>query len=632
LLSEPRTPPAGTEGVVDALRRLVVFGVDQAGAYRELYAPVAEQIGPGFSTRLTLWLEGWAGGGEPGVVVLTGNAGTGKTAAAQAYCEALGEKLPETDAVTYLGSSLLVKDVSGIALRSERASAFRLALAGQAERQSLLCANEGILRDAAEDLQTDHPELRQALDGALRDGSAAIGGLRVVNVNRQRLTEPALWQSLLDYLTEPALWEGCDNCPGGEGSAPERACPMRANADALRNPEVREVLRSLVRLASGEAVQTMRELLALLAYSICGDSSSGGGTAVLWSCREARSQALNRGRSAFTASSGYYNLIFGEGLSREAKERSPLLDALDRLGAGRTADLEVDEWLRDVGRADPSVRALAGYAAPGSHDDGRDAGIGGSRSPLDRIRTAAGDMTFSRLGEIVSISEDDETVRAGLRALVAADPPALEMWRRRVLLEASRALAGPPGAIARLTELSYGPDLLELAARVAAGADVVTSIKQIIKGLNFLVTGFADASEGLIIPEPASLFARNPGSFRPARPAFVHAKVDTSRVALAMPDAGGVAEILDVDGVEVRLYVDGDRGLSLTIGPRLYQALREAEEFKGPVSQGTAEMTDLRSFYGRLAARIPREPGMQVADPNRSALVRVQLPHFSAHD
>ena len=630
--SESRDPPGGTEGVVDALRRLVVFGVDQGGAYRELYGPVAEQLGSGFSTRLIQWLEQWATGGEPGVVVLTGNAGTGKTAGAQAYCEALGAALPQTDAVTFVGSSLLVKDVSGIALRSDRASAFRLALEGQREHQSLLCANEGILRDAAEDLESEHPEVRLALDGALQSGSASIDGLRVVNVNRQRLTEPGLWGSLLDYLTAPELWIGCDNCPGGDDSALDHSCPMRANAEALRKPEVREVLRSLVRIASGEATQTMREVLALLAYSICGDSSSSDGMAVLWSCDEARSQALNRGRSAFTASSAYYNLVFGEGLSREAKERSPLLGALDGLGAGRTADLEVDEWLRDAGRSESSVRALAGHASSGSTTEGGDTGIAGSRSPLDRIRTAAGDMTYSRLGEVVSISEDAETVRAGLRALVLAEPPALEMWRRRILLEGSRAVGGSASAIARLSELSHAPELLDLAARVSTDGDVVTSVKQIIKGLNFLVTGFADASEGLIIPEPASLFARNPGSFRPARPAFVHAKVDTSRIMLGVPDIGEVTEMLDVDYVEILLFVDNDRELALAVGPRLYQAIREAEEFMGPVSQGTAEMTDLRSFYGRLAARVPPESGMQVADPSRSALVRIQLPHFSAHD
>jgi hypothetical protein len=84
-----------------------------------------------------------------------------------------------------------------------------------------------------------------------------------------------------------------------------------------------------------------------------------------------------------------------------------------------------------------------------------------------------------------------------------------------------------------------------------------------------------------------------------------------------------------VDHVEARLTVDGEH--ALTIGPRMYQAIREAEAYRGPVGQGTAEMADLRGFYGRLANALDREPGMQVADPSREALVRVQLPHFAGH-
>ena len=87
-------------------------------------------------------------------------------------------------------------------------------------------------------------------------------------------------------------------------------------------------------------------------------------------------------------------------------------------------------------------------------------------------------------------------------------------------------------------------------------------------------------------------------------------------------------DFLDVDHVEVRLVVDGNPDFTLVVGPRLYQAIREAEGFQGPVGEGVAEMTDLRGFYGRLAAGLERLNGLQVADPERSAVVRVQLPHF----
>ena len=34
--------------------------------------------------------------------------------------------------------------------------------------------------------------------------------------------------------------------------------------------------------------------------------------------------------------------------------------------------------------------------------------------------------------------------------------------------------------------------------------DIVTDLTTLVKGLNYLVTGSADASEGLVVPEPAS--------------------------------------------------------------------------------------------------------------------------------
>lgn len=625
-MTDPATGQAasGTEAVVSAIRRLVLFTADHPAAYRELFGPVAAQLGDLVETRLTRWLAAAGAAGEPAVIVLTGNAGTGKTAATEAFCRAAGGELPETDELTDIGAALVAKDVSGMATRERREEAFREVLQSRKERLALLCANEGVLRDAAEDLAVESPELGEALDEALGCGVSSRAGLIVVNLNRQRVTGPELWEGLLDFITNESLWRGCEGCPGDQASM---GCPMRSNARELRDPRVRAVLRLLVQIASGDSVPTIRELLAVLAYAICGDSSGDAGEAGMWTCREVRDRAFDRGERAFTASSAYFNLVFGDGLPVEVRERSTLLTALERLGAGRVADLEVDDWLRDSGRAEPGVRELAGTPADASSAD--DDWLSGSRSPLDRVRTSAGEMTFHRLGELVSISEDQDKVRAGLEALVLAEPSAQAMWRRRVLFGAS-AMGAPSSAAARLIVLRHAADLVALSYRVANADDVVTEVKEIVKGLNFLVTGFADASEGLVIPEPASLFARNPGSFRMARPAFVHAKISADRIRLAVPDGPDVQAILDTDHVEVRLEVD--RMHALTIGPRMYQAIREAEAYRGPVGQGTAEMTDLRGFYGRLAAATPREPGMQVADPRREALVRVQLPHFPSHD
>ena len=100
---------------VAALRALSVFTADQAGAYREHFAALAAALGEDVQTKLGLFLTQWATAGDPGTVVLTGNAGTGKTAAAEAYCGAAGGVLPAEDALVEIAPGRRVlKDLSGL--------------------------------------------------------------------------------------------------------------------------------------------------------------------------------------------------------------------------------------------------------------------------------------------------------------------------------------------------------------------------------------------------------------------------------------------------------------------------------------------------------------------------------------
>jgi hypothetical protein len=244
-------------------------------------------------------------------------------------------------------------------------------------------------------------------------------------------------------------------------------------------------------------------------------------------------------------------------------------------------------------------------------------------------------MTFHALGEMVSTDEDRVRVEDGLDALVSGDgvsnAPALRLWRQRLFFEAPGQLGGDDATARRLIEYRHLPGLVALARKAAAGSDVIIEVTQLVQGLNFLVTGFSSPDEGLIVPDPAFLFSRDPGSFRPARPTLVHSLVDRERLAVATPDSGLVEDVLDVDHIDVDLVVDGDPVLSLRIRPRMYEAIREAAEFQGPVGQGVAEMNDLRGFYGRLAARAEPDGALRVANPDSRppTLARIILPHLA---
>lgn len=613
--SEPTLP---TElPVVAALRTLSIFGADQGGAYREHFAALGRTLGPDIPTRLRETTMEWANSGVPGLRILTGNAGTGKTAVAEAFCRANAAELPPRDGLCEIASHrFVIKDLSGLADSDERLVAVREAVAkALAGAQVLVCANEGVMRDAAEQLGDDGQKVLAMLEEALRRGAAEADGIVIINVNRQRPTALGLWEALIDYLVREDLWEpGCEGCPHDDAG-----CPVRANAAALRKAEVRLAMRTLVQLASGEAVPTLREVLAILAHAIVGGAH----------CEEIKDRARDRGLQAFTAQEAYFARALGEGLRPEALERSPLLLGLRASSLGQLADLEVDEWLRDTSGAPSPVKALAG--APDSGEDNL-APLSSSRSPLDRV-TAVGTMTFHELGETIATSEDVARVDQCLEALVGHPPyetPRQALWRQRLYFEGADALGGAGAATARLLDARYFGEFLDLATAIAAGGEGAIELATIVQGLNFLVCGFSSPTEGLVVPDQACLFARDPGAFRPARPSLVHAQIPLADLVLRTPDRGLIEQLLDVDHVELELVVNRQEDLALRIRPRLYEAIREAAAFEGPVGQGIAEMTDVRGFYGRLAAATDQERVLRVADPSATppALITVSLPHF----
>jgi hypothetical protein len=398
---------------------------------------------------------------------------------------------------------------------------------------------------------------------------------------------------------------------------------MRTNAEQLRRPDVRDQLRTLFRLATGEAVPTLREVLAILSWAIVGRES----------CGHIKQRTRDLGQAAFTAAHGYFTRVVGGGMSDDDAERSPLLAGLRGCGLGDVSDLQVDGWLRDTNGAPEAVRVIAGNPDAPGRGSPSGSGLVGSRSPLDRVRTKQHEMTFHALGEMVSTDEDIIRVEDGLDALVRGDgdanAPAQTLWRQRLYFEVSSELGGPDATTRRLLYFRHAQDLFALAFKAAHDGDTFAELNELVRGLNFLVTGFANSSEGLIVPDPACLFARDPGAFRPARPSLVHSVILIDRLIVSVPDRGLVEDVLDVDHMDVELIVDQSSDLALRIGPRMYEAIREAAEFSGPVGQGVAEMNDLRGFYGRLAAGSDAEDSLRVADPeSHRGLVRINLPHF----
>jgi hypothetical protein len=581
---------------VDALNALSIFGPHHGGAYREHSAFVREVLGEDVPTKIGDFIRDWASSGEARAVVLTGNAGTGKTALAEAYCGAAGAELPDVDGLVDLGRDrFVVKDLSGVPQEAVRNEAITLAAAIRDDKfdgQLLLCANEGMLRAAIG--SADQEKLIVLLDGGLENGAAVEEKAVVVNMNRQRWTSREMWEKLLDYLTRQELWERCDGCGGGR-------CPLCTNSAALRKPEVREAARWLVQFASGGGVATLREILAIVSYAITGGLS----------CEEVQQRLEQHGDNAFSADDAYFNLLLGAGLSSARAERSPLLQGLLEAGVGKTADLEVDSWLRDAGDAPREIGDLASSDGDGVHS---------------RVVTALGPMSFKGLGEAISLSDDSATVDACLHDL-ADGRNFLSLWRKRVFFEASAFVGGRAGAFTRLSRFSYFDDLLDLAEALRAGQEVAEERQRLVTGLNYLAAGFHSFAGHLVVPDSASLAARNPGSFRPPAPSLVHGEIPVERVTIRLEDGEELRAILDADDVRVILSVHQDNGRSaeLILTPRLYQAIRDSADFRTPVGGDIPEMTELEALYAELASA-PAPQVVRVVDPGREAIRSVTLP------
>jgi hypothetical protein len=589
---------------VAALNALQIYDPDQAAAYREHARGVQAVLGADFPTRLSQWVGEWAGKGGPAALILTGNAGTGKTAAAEAYCAAVGAELPlEAAEVELAAGRFLVKDLSDFGSLDRRGEILQHAWeigTGSSDAMSLVAANEGMLRGTLRRITRPFAgQMLDVLDRAMAEGAAVEAGLYIVNVNRQRPTSKNLWGAIVDYMANEVKWSVCieQECPARD------VCPMRLNAAAWRRAEVSEAGRSLMRLASGAAVPTLREVLSLLSWAITSRLD----------CETVQRGHLDLGRDAFSADRSYYHLFQGGRLEQLAFEQSPLLSRIAEAEIGGRADIQVDSWLRDQADAPEAVIALAEGSAP-----------------QGRVTTSLGRvLSYARFGAQLTTSEDSTEVSLLTGDLVDPNDGVLRIWRRAMFFGWPAAFRAIGIAFRRLSKVTFYGELTDAMDAVRSGGSDAALLMGLISGLNYLATGIADPGEGLIVPDTGSLFARDPGAFRPVGTSLVQTRVPANRLSLAVEDQGLILDIVDWDDVRLVLEVDGGATARLPLTPRLFQALREAAEFRGPTGSGVAEMAELQSFYASIAQAAVADDALgefRVVDPEAGSIRTVVFP------
>ncbi len=290
------------------------------------------------------------------IVVLTGNAGHGKTH----MCRRLLEDDDDPDAVMaklqadkegrtpwrIKAAALpirVVKDLSELE-PTERAAEILGELIAQSDAHVLVCANEGRLRAVVSHNVSQLKPVLDALDRGLAFGETNPPGdssVHVVNLNFQAAAigdAGFLEHVLTHFLDNQASWSVCNRCRAST------ECPIVANRMDLTlspsarrdNGTARRALHDLVRIAEESGyVLTFREVLVFVAFL-----TTGGLT-----CEDVEQRHRDGRRRESLSKHRLLEVLFDAQLTEDQREVLRVLERIKRLDPGRIALRPVDEEL-----------------------------------------------------------------------------------------------------------------------------------------------------------------------------------------------------------------------------------------------------------------------------------------------
>jgi hypothetical protein len=251
-----------------------------------------------------------------GSIVITGNAGDGKTHAIRL----MEKELKDADVVT---------DASEL---SYQAILQRWQAARDSKRPFCIAINEGPLVDLVRQYRSSHPWLEGVREQLLKlvsyqpleqdfdeDGEnfkAVPGDTVIIDLSHRQVLSDQLVGSMINKLTDDAWYESCASCPAS------RDCAVTYNRKMLREPLPRERMIKLLTSAGRKGRKvTFREALAFLSYCLFAGKS----------CDELR-QAGTSEEVRY-----YWNAFEGEGAVFELLDAG--LDPIKQTNASTDEDL-----------------------------------------------------------------------------------------------------------------------------------------------------------------------------------------------------------------------------------------------------------------------------------------------------
>lgn len=308
--------------------------------------------------------------GEFRLVLISGNAGDGKTAFLQRLekeVEARGgsvdRRLPNGSALSLEGRRYLInydgsqdegnKDNNQVLL--DFLAPFKGSDAGAWRPQEirLIAINEGRLVDFLATYERDFPALTALVRRAFSTGEAE-SGVAVVNLNLRSVVAEVEGGSILERtlrtIVQPTHWSACDSCDLKD------SCYALHNArsfqDEIAGPRLLERLKTLYTMAHlrGRLHITMRDLRSALSFMLIGNRD----------CAEIHA-LYAAGKHDEVARSYYFNSWMGGGLPTSDR----LLSLLSELDVGKEEDPRFDRGLDFV---QPDDRVLFRLERRGQFD------------------------------------------------------------------------------------------------------------------------------------------------------------------------------------------------------------------------------------------------------------------------
>ncbi len=321
------------------LNRYTTASPDHEAAFDEF---IASALPPGvaglrLSTKIEQFLREVFQRAQPPSIILTGNAGDGKTYLCRQVLSVVcpdqpydWEKLIDRPIEHGTMRLFIIKDLSELSEEKGKEILARLDTVLQdptSRDRYLIAANEGRLRQLIADFPSQSPIVEKI--NIQLDKGADIADESLIVINLNRVATSVFVPEALNWMTDRKHWRICEQCPACAH------CPIRYNADQLRQTLPAERVQLLYQLleATGEHV-TIRDMLIHLAYTIVGGLQ----------CATVQREDQRYDWSRFV----YYENIFGrddEGFRR----KSHLTQLLGRLQVGQYSSFAIDEFILSGG-------------------------------------------------------------------------------------------------------------------------------------------------------------------------------------------------------------------------------------------------------------------------------------------